>query len=88
MDPRPSGLVDHLAPPSRQRPHTKKVIPKKRIWRQTPFPDKDHSLYLRQQDTVNVQTPLEYFSEYFDENFFKLTSECTNLNYMRKTGSV
>ncbi|CAG4962249.1 unnamed protein product [Parnassius apollo] len=49
--------------------------------------DKPHN-YRGHPKQDKVQSPVEYFGAYYDEDFFENMALCTNLYYMRHTGKV
>lgn len=57
-----------------------------RIWRQIKYTDKPHDFQLLPMQPVRA--PMEYFTDYFNDEFYKLGAECTNNYHMRKTGRV
>lgn len=60
---------------------------RRRIWRQVPFNQKDHN-YLPRAPPNAIRTPMEYFKDYFNYEFFEQAAMCTNNYYMRRTGRV
>lgn len=57
-----------------------------KIWRQTDYSDKVHNY---QPLPLNaLRNPIQYFEDYFSDDFYELGAECTNNYYMRKTGNV
>lgn len=58
-----------------------------RLWRATDFTDKYHD-YPTLPTAKEVKSPLQYLEQYFNEDFFENLANCTNLYYLRKTGSV
>ncbi|XP_060801930.1 piggyBac transposable element-derived protein 3-like isoform X1 [Amyelois transitella] len=54
------------------------------LWKETPFEDKPHNF--EKPSVRPVQAPVEYFKEYFDDEFYELISLCTNNYFMRKSG--
>ncbi|XP_026315791.1 piggyBac transposable element-derived protein 3-like [Hyposmocoma kahamanoa] len=59
---------------------------RRRIWRQLPFNQKQHDYLPRMRpDTVR---PMEYFNDYFDDEFFDQAAVCTNNYYMRRTSRI
>lgn len=83
---------DNLPPPPtisrskepRQKRDSRKKSRRKRTWKQTPFTDKSHDFPELPKNTV--RTSMEYFRDYFDDNFFEKASTCSNLYHLRKTG--
>lgn len=41
-----------------------------------------------QPEPLKIKSPLQYFSSYFNQDYFENVSHCSNLYYIRKTGSV
>ncbi|XP_039749876.1 piggyBac transposable element-derived protein 3-like [Pararge aegeria] len=82
--PRP-GPSSATATKARQKP-TKSRDTRRRIWKQMPFNQKEHSY--PERSSAAVRSPLAYFEDYFDDKFFEHAAVCTNNYYMRKTGKV
>lgn len=57
-----------------------------RIWRQTTYEDKAHDY--QSLPLHRARTPMQYFEDYFNDDFYQLGAECTNNYFMRKTGNV
>ncbi|KAH6943701.1 hypothetical protein HPB50_025626 [Hyalomma asiaticum] len=62
----------------------------KYIWKEEPFEEKSLPSfeYDLSEPPSNVRTPLEYFSEYFDDSFFQNAAEKTNMYCMSTTGKI
>lgn len=60
---------------------------RRRIWRQVPFQQKEHN-YLPRVHLGTIRSPLEYFNDYFNDEFFEEAAICTNNYYMRRTGRI
>ncbi|CAG4962526.1 unnamed protein product [Parnassius apollo] len=60
---------------------------RRRIWKKSDYIDKPHN-YPGHPKPDKVQSPVEYFGAYYDEDFFENMALCTNLYYMRHTGKV
>ncbi|KAH8037839.1 hypothetical protein HPB51_018327 [Rhipicephalus microplus] len=62
----------------------------KYIWKEEPFEEKSLPSfeYDLSEPPGNVRTPLEYFSEYFDDSFFQNAPEKTNMYCMSTTGEI
>lgn len=82
--PRP-GASSAPALKARQKP-TEVRDTRRSIWKQIPFNQKEHC-YPERLSAV-VGSPLAYFGDYFDDNFFEHAAVCTNNYYMCKTGKV
>ncbi|CAK1588652.1 unnamed protein product [Parnassius mnemosyne] len=76
--PAPSSVV-----PTAKRPCRSGSRPSR--WRVTSFEDKQHT-YL-ERPMKSVRQPIDYVQDYFDDQFYEMVSTCTNLYYLRKTGS-
>lgn len=75
------------APPvstSSARPRVTRPVPRKRVWKKVPFIDLSHDY--SPLPVSPVRTPMEYFTQYFDREFLKEVSRCTNMYHLRKTG--
>lgn len=59
--------------------------PKLRLWKTIPYQDKPHE-YPGHPSPNKVRSPFEYFSDYFDDDFYEVLAFCTNLSSLRKTG--
>ncbi|CAH0731058.1 unnamed protein product, partial [Brenthis ino] len=57
---------------------------RKRVWKQVPFEDRSHDY--APLPVTPVKTPMEYFADYFDREFFDEIARCTNMYHHRKTG--
>ncbi|GBP98167.1 hypothetical protein EVAR_50550_1 [Eumeta japonica] len=57
---------------------------RRRVWKQVPFEDGPHN-YMP-IPTKPVRRPVDYFRDYFDDDFIEKISHCTNLYYLRSTG--
>jgi hypothetical protein len=53
---------------------------------QVPFSQKDHN-YPQRGPSV-IKSPLDYFEDYFDTQFFEQCAMCTNNYYIRKSGHI
>ncbi|XP_059052342.1 piggyBac transposable element-derived protein 3-like [Achroia grisella] len=85
-----TSLQDNAeAGPSKKRKKPVKIeIPRrKRIWKKTEFIDTFHE-YVGHPEPNIVRSPIEYFSEYYNDDFFEQMSVCTNMYYTRKTGRI
>lgn len=60
---------------------------RKWIWKKTEFIDKSHD-YPGYPEPITVRSPIEYFNEYYNDDYYEQMSVCTNMYYMRKTGGV
>lgn len=69
---------------------TQSAPPGKYIWKEEPFEEKSLPSfeYDLSESPSNVHTPLEYFSEYFDDSFFQNAAEKTNMYCMPTTGKI
>ncbi|CAB3241777.1 unnamed protein product [Arctia plantaginis] len=70
----PSSVV-----PTAKRPSRSGSRP--RSWRVTSFEDKQHTY--PERSVKSVREPIDYF----DDQFYEMVCTCTNLYYLRKTGS-
>lgn len=64
-----------------------KFAPRPRLWKKAPYLDKPHE-YPGHVPPDYVRSPTEYFSDYYDDDFYESMALCTNLYYLRKTGRV
>ncbi|GBP73808.1 hypothetical protein EVAR_54860_1 [Eumeta japonica] len=53
---------------------------RRRVWKQVPFEDGPHN-YMP-IPTKPVRRPVDYFRDYFDDDFIEKNSHCTNLYYL------
>lgn len=92
----PLDVADEEPGPSRKRklqdsgkrPKIKVKMPQRaRIWKKAPYIDKPHD-YDHSTPAPELRSPTEYFSDYFDDDFYENMALCTNLYYLRKTGKV
>lgn len=62
----------------------------KYIWDEEPFEEKSLPSfeYDLSEPSSDVHTPLEYFSEYFDDSFFQNATKKTNMYGMSTTGKI
>ncbi|XP_052737981.1 piggyBac transposable element-derived protein 3-like [Bicyclus anynana] len=60
---------------------------RRRIWKQVSFNQKEHN-YLPRARPAAIRSPMEYFNDYFDDEFFEHSAMCTNNYYMRRTGCI
>ncbi|CAK1578319.1 unnamed protein product [Parnassius mnemosyne] len=72
--------------PSQLTPRPRSLRPpsRKRVWKQVPFDDCSHDY--APLPVTPVRTPMEYFSDYFNREFFDEIARCTNMYHHRKTG--
>lgn len=89
----PSTSTLHDPPPQEQAPqnHPKPsrvsrtmASIRRRIWKKTAYVDKEHDF--PGHPPSKVRMPMEYFADYYDNEFFINMAVCTNLYYMRQTG--
>ncbi|CAB3259779.1 unnamed protein product [Arctia plantaginis] len=74
----PSSVV-----PTAKRPSRSGSRPRR--WRVTSFEDKQHTY--PERSVKSVRQPIDYVQDYFDDQFYEMVCTCTNLYYLRKTGS-
>lgn len=69
---------------------TQTAPPRKYIWKEESYEEKSHPPYNDEHTELpnDVRTPLEYFSEYFDDSFFENAAEKTNMYCMSTTGKI
>ncbi|CAH2095087.1 unnamed protein product [Euphydryas editha] len=80
--------TDEGGPSTSQKHNIKvKVIQRPRIWKKTNFIDRPHN-YTGHPEPIVIRSPIDYFNDYYNDDFFELMSTCTNMYHMRKTGDI
>ncbi|CAK1598728.1 unnamed protein product [Parnassius mnemosyne] len=64
-----------------------KLPARKRLWKKTDYIDKSHN-YSGHPQPNEIRSPVEYYNDYYNDNFYERMALCTNLYYLRKTGRV
>nr|XP_037877072.1 piggyBac transposable element-derived protein 3-like [Bombyx mori] len=85
--PSPQFPIPPPAQPQRRNVVQNKAKARRRLWRQEAFSQKEHGYPQRVQPGV-IREPLEYFSDYFNDDFFESTAFCTNNYFMRHNGRI
>jgi hypothetical protein len=60
---------------------------RRRIWKKCDYFDKPHE-YSGHPKPCKIRSPVEYFFQYYDDDFYQNMAVCTSLYYMRHTGRV
>jgi hypothetical protein len=82
----PSPTPASRPPPQPRRRNEPRAVVRRRLWKQVSFNQKGHDYPQRQP--CAVRSPLLYFQDYFDTDFFEQCARCTNNYYMRKNGRI